>query len=71
MTYEEILRDIIGVKPKTATNQELVSLMKELIRQNDDLKYRNKHLVNTLEFFKRQNVALMQENTRLFERGLE
>lgn len=65
MTYDELMREIVGAKPKYAEPEELMSLVDQLIRQNEELCRRINILREWNEYYKRANVALTQENYQL------
>ncbi len=65
MTYDELMTEIIGAKPKYAEPEELMKLIDQLIRQNEELSRRIKILREWNEYYKRANVALTQENYQL------
>jgi hypothetical protein len=69
MTYDEIMKDIVGARPKFEEPTHLMNLVRELIEQNEEMQRRIKILRDWNEYYKKANVALMQENTDLILRG--
>lgn len=64
MTYDELMRDIIGAKPKFEA-EEMMKLVDQLIRQNEELCRRVKNLQEWNRYYKQANVALINENHQL------
>lgn len=65
MTFDELMSEIIGARPKYEEPQELMKLVDQLIRQNEELCKRVKNLQEWNRYYKQANVVLMQENYQL------
>ncbi len=65
MTYDELMRDVIGARPKFEEPEELMKLVNQLISQNEELQRRVKILQEWNSYYKQANVVLMNENHQL------
>lgn len=65
MTYDELMRDVIGARPTFDEPEELMKLLNQLISQNEELQRRVKILQEWNRYYKQANVALMNENYQL------
>ncbi len=65
MTYDELMREIVGAKPKYAEPEEIMEMVRNLVRENEELQRRIKNLQEWNLYYKRANVALTQENHQL------
>lgn len=65
MTYDELMRDVIGARPKFEEPEELMKILKQLVNENEELNRRIKNLHECNRYYKKANVALMNENHKL------
>ncbi|MBN8545816.1 MAG: hypothetical protein J0L60_06750 [Ignavibacteria bacterium] len=65
MTYDELMSEIVGAKPKFEEPEELMKLIRRLIEQNEELQKRVKNLQEWNRYYKQANVKLMEENHNL------
>lgn len=65
MTYDELMREIVGAKPKYAEPEEIMEMVRNLVRENEELKRRIMNLQDWNQYYKRANLALTLENHEL------